>query len=107
MATSAAVNTPKQSLAPQLQKLREVYAGASELGRAALEKMMPELEVAVRLAQKATINGRVGIRSGKVSEFTLMFKLKPGGANRLRTLLGVLGGTSQKAEEVASVHDMR
>ena len=35
-------NRPKQELAPeqQLQKLREVYAGASELGRAALEKMM-------------------------------------------------------------------
>jgi hypothetical protein len=106
---TATANRPKQDLAPEqkLQKLREVYAGASELGRAALEKMMPELEKAARLAQQATINGRIGIRQGKVSEFTLMFKLKPGGANRLRTLLGVLGGNFQKADEVGSVHDMR
>src|SRR4030095_6336134 len=89
----------------QLQNLRQIYADASELGRAALEKMMPELEVAARLASKATINGRIGIRQGKVSEFTLMFKLKPGGANRLRTLLGVLGGNFQRADEVGSVQD--
>jgi hypothetical protein len=59
MTTSAAVNRPRQDLAPeqQLQKLREIYAGAPELGRVALEKMMPELEVAIRLAPKATING--------------------------------------------------
>jgi len=103
------VNRSEQDLAPeqQLQKLREIYAGAPELGRVALEKMMPELEVATRLASKATINGRIGIRQGKVSEFTLMFKLKPGGANRLRTLLGVLGGNFQGADAVGTVHDMR
>jgi len=109
MTTSAAVNRPKQDLAPekQLQKLRETYAGASELGRVALEKMMPELEVAIRLAPKATTAGRIGIRQGKVSEFTLMFKLKPGGADRLRTLLGVLGGNFQGADAVGTVHNMR
>jgi hypothetical protein len=110
MATQTAMaNRPSQdtATAQQLQNLREVYADASELGRAALEKMMPELEVAARLASKATINGRIGIRQGKVSEFTLMFKLKPGGANRLRTLLGVLGGNFQGADAVGSVHDMR
>ena len=110
MATqTATANRPQQSVTvdDKLQNLREVYADASELGRAALEKMMPELEVAARLASKATINGRIGIRQGKVSEFTLMFKLKPGGANRLRTLLGVLGGNFQGADAVGSVHDMR
>src|SRR5215510_15265326 len=108
MATSA-VNRPKQELSVEqkLQNLREVYAGASELGRVALEKMMPELEAATRLAPKATINGRIGIRQGKVSEFTLMFKLVPGGADRLRTLLGVLGGNFQRADDVGTVHDMR
>ena len=102
-------NRPAQdtATAQRLQNLRDIYADASELGRAALEKMMPELEVAARLASKATINGRIGIRQGKVSEFTLMFKLKPGGANRLRTLLGVLGGNFQGADAVGSVHDMR
>jgi hypothetical protein len=110
MATQTTMaNRPAQhtATAQQLQNLRQIYADASELGRAALEKMMPELEVAARLASKATINGRIGIRQGKVSEFTLMFKLKPGGANRLRTLLGVLGGNFQGADAVGSVHDMR
>jgi hypothetical protein len=110
MATQTAMtNRPALDTATtqQLQNLREIYADASALGRAALEKMMPELEVAARLASKATINGRIGIRQGKVSEFTLMFKLKPGGANRLRALLGVLGGNFQGADAVGSVHDMR
>jgi hypothetical protein len=96
-----------QNIEHKLQKLREIYAGASELGRVALEKMMPELETAMRLAPKATINGRIGIRQGKVSEFTLMFNLKPGGADRLRTLLGVLGGNFQGADAVGTVHNMR
>src|SRR5215510_6130572 len=98
MATSA-VNRPKQELSVEqkLQNLREIYAGASELGRAALEKMMPELEAAGRLASQATINGRIGIRQGTVSEFTLTSKLKPGGAKRLRTLLGFLAANFQKA----------
>lgn len=109
MTTSAAMNRAKQGLAPeqQLQKLREIYAGAPELGRVALEKMMPELETAIRLAPKATTAGRIGVRQGKVSEFTLMLKLKPGGADRLRTLLAVLGGNFQGADAVGTVHDMR
>jgi len=105
----AAVNKPRQDsgVGQQLQKLRELYADAPEVGRIGLEKMMPELEVAIRLAPKATTAGRIGIRQGKVSEFTLMFKLKPGGADRLRTLLGVLGGNFQGADAVGTVHNMR
>src|SRR5262245_36480803 len=106
---AATANRPKQASAPEqkLQKLREVYAGASELGRAALEKMMPELEAAIRLAPKVTTAGRIGIRQGNVSEFTLLLKLKPGGADRLRALLGVLGGNFQGADAVGTVHNMR
>jgi hypothetical protein len=108
-AQTVSANRPAQETATpqQLQKLREIYADAPEVGRAGLEKMMPELEKAIKLVPKATINGRIGIRQGKVSEFTLMFKLKPGGANRLRTLLGVLGGNFQGADAVGTVHDMR
>src|SRR5262249_54004902 len=106
---AATANRPKQDSAiePKLLKLREVYADASELGRAALEKMMPELEAAIRLAPKATTAGRIGIRQGNVSEFTLLLKLKPGGADRLRALLGVLGGNFQGADAVGTVHNMR
>ncbi|HKF44418.1 MAG TPA: hypothetical protein VKG01_15050 [Thermoanaerobaculia bacterium] len=104
---TTAAPKPIQNVEEKLQKLREIYAGAPELGRVALERMMPELETAVRLAPKATTAGRIGIRQGKVSEFLLIFKLRPGGADRLRALLGVLGGNFQGADAVGTVHDMR
>ena len=110
MATqTTSANRPAQDTATpqQLQKLRELYADAPELGRAGLEKMMPELEEAIKLSPKATAAGRIGMRQGKVSEFTLIFKLRPGGAKRLRTLFGVLGGNFQGADAVGTVHDMR
>src|SRR5215467_8725492 len=104
---TTAAPKPIQNVEEKLQKLREIYAGAPELGRVALERMMPELETAVRMAPKATTAGRIGIRQGKVSEFLLIFKLRPGGADRLRALLGVLGGNFQGADAVGTVHDMR
>ena len=110
MATQTeSANRPAQdtATAQQLQKLRDIYADAPELGRAGLDKMMPELEVAVRLQPKATTAGRIGMRQGKVSEFTLIFKLRPGGAKRLRALFAVLGGNFQGADAVGTVHDMR
>jgi hypothetical protein len=69
--------------------------------------MTPELEKAIRLAPKATTAGRVGLRSGKVSELTMMVKLNPGGGKRLRALLDTLGGNFQGADAVGTVHDMR
>jgi hypothetical protein len=50
--------------------------------------------------------GRVGLRQGKVSELTLIFKFVPGGAKRLRGLLQVLEANFS-AEKVTTVHDMR
>jgi hypothetical protein len=98
---------PDTATAQQLQKLRETYADAPEVGRVGLEKMMPELEAVIRLAPEATTAGRVGKRSGKVSELLLIIKLRPGGAKRLRTLLDTLGGNFQGADAVGTVHDMR
>ena len=110
MATqTVSANRPTQDTATpqQLQKLREIYADAPELGRAGLEKMMPELAKAIRLAPKASTAGRIGLRSGKVSELTLIFNLRPGGGKRLRALLETLGGNFQGADAVGTVHDMR
>ena len=109
MATQTATATrPAGTANPQqLQKLREIDADAPELGRAGLETMMPELEKAVRLAPKATTAGRVDLRSGKVSELTMIVKFKPGGAKRLKALLDTLGGNFQGADAVGTVHDMR
>jgi hypothetical protein len=108
-AQTATANKPKQDSAPeqQLQKLREIYADAPEVGRVALEKIMGELELAVRSRQKAATAGRVGLRQGKISELTSIVKLKPGGAKRLRALLDALGNNFQGADKVGTLHDMR
>jgi hypothetical protein len=110
MATQiATANRPKQDSTPerQLQKLREIYADAPEVGRGALEKIMSELEAAGRSRQKAATAGRIGLRQGKISELTTIVKLKPGGAKRLRALLDVLGNNFQGADMVGTLHDMR
>ena len=60
-----------------------------------------------RLAVTIVSAGRVGARLGKVSELTLVVPLAPGGADRLRTFLKLLGGNLAGADDVGSVHDMR
>ena len=92
---------------PRLQELREIYADAPEMGRVALEKIMGELQAAMRSQQKAATAGRIGLRQGKVSELTAIVNLTPGGARRLRALLDVLGNNFQGADIVGTLHDMR
>src|SRR5262245_45034141 len=91
----------------KIQKVREAYADAPEMGRVAIEKIMDELKAAGRSQQKASTAGRTGLRQGKVSELTAILKFAPGGAKRLRALLDVLGGNFQGADKVGTVHDMR
>ena len=50
---------------------------------------------------------RAGLRSGNVSEFTVIAPLKPGGADRLRAILDAQGGKFELADRVGTVHDMR
>jgi hypothetical protein len=109
MATQTATTTRTQDPAidQQVQKLREIYADAPEMGRVALEKIMGELQAAVRAQQKASTAGRTGLRQGKVSELTAIVKFAPGGAKRLRVLLDMLGGNFQSADLVGTLHDMR
>src|SRR5262245_37560978 len=111
MATPAATaNTAtKESAAARIQKLREAYADAPEMGRAALDKVIPELEAAMQLQQhqEAPTAGRIGLRRGNVSELTGIVKLGPGGAKRLRLLLNTLGNNFQGADKVGTLHDMR
>src|SRR4029079_456077 len=54
-----------------------------------------------------TSAGRGGARLGKVSELTMVVPLAPGGAERLRAFLKLLGGNLAGADKVGSVHDMR
>jgi hypothetical protein len=101
-------SAPKQDrVAEQIKKVREIYADAPEVGRVGLEKIMGELEAAVRSQQKAATAGRTGLRQGKVSELTAIVKFAPGGAKRLRALLDLLGNNFQGADKVGTLHDMR
>ena len=97
------------SAAEKIQQLRDLYADAPELSRKALENVIEELQAQVALTPPPPVEsaGRAGSRLGKVSELTLIIPLAPGGAKRLRTFLGLLGGNLNGADKVGTVHDMR
>jgi hypothetical protein len=93
----------------KIQRLRELFASAPELGKVALENMIREIssQVAEDPPPPVESAGRAGIRLGKVSELTLIVPLAPGGADRLRAFLRLLGGNLSGADKVGTVHDMR
>ena len=93
----------------KIQELRDLYADAPELSRKALENVLQELtdQVAQTPPPPVQSAGRAGSRLGKVSELTLIVPLAPGGAERLRTFLRLLGGNLNGADKVGTVHDMR
>ena len=106
MATQT-LNRPQQdqTVDQKIQQLRQLYAD-SPMGRAALENSIPRLREQLAGGLRYESAGRLGLRQGKVSELTLIFKFKPGGANRLRGLLQALGANFS-AEKVPTVHDQR
>ena len=106
MATQT-LTKPKQdqSVEDKIQQLRQLYAD-SPVGKAALENSIPALREQLAGGLRYESAGRVGLRQGKVSELTLIFKFVPGGAKRLRGLLQALEANFS-AEKVTTVHDMR
>jgi len=105
------LNRPAEGEADKkIQELRELYADAPEIGRAALESLIGGMKANIQAQQKVTQNdtsvGRAGLRQGKVSELTTILKLVPGGAKRIRAVLDA-GGNLQNADRVGTLHDMR
>jgi hypothetical protein len=92
----------------KIQKLRELFADAPELGKMALENVLRELTSDVSQGELPHVEsaGRTGARLGKVSELTIIVPLAPGGAKRLRAFLQLLGGYAN-AGKVGTVHNMR
>lgn len=109
--TSQTQTAPESELtaAEKVKQLRELYADAPELSRRALENVLGELTEQVSQTPPPPVEsaGRAGIRLGKVSELTLIIPLAPGGAQRLRAFLRLLGGNLNGADKVGTVHDMR
>jgi hypothetical protein len=111
MTTQAAtVNRPRQdfAVAQKIQKLRDAYADAPQIAKAALENKIQDLASHSSEPQSRMESaGRTGSRQGKVSELTLMLTFAPGGARRLRALLQAHNGNFDDADKVGTVHDMR
>src|SRR6201988_1060851 len=91
----------------KLQKLRELYADAPEIGRAALKNGLTMLTKELAAEGRAQNAGRIGARQGKVSELTIVLPFVKGGAKRLRGLLQLMEGNFRAADAVGTVHDMR
>jgi hypothetical protein len=105
---TATANTQQDLTVDQkLQKMKELYADAPALGRAALEHGLPMLKQELAAPSQAQTAGRIGARQGKVSELTIFLRFVPGGAKRLRAFLQLLGGNFKAADAVGTVHDMR
>ena len=51
--------------------------------------------------------GEKGLKSGKVSELTVIAPLKEGGAERLKEILRIAGGNLKGATRVGTLHDLR
>jgi hypothetical protein len=105
------LTTPKQNqtVEDKIRHLRQLYADAPEVGRTALENLIEGMKAGLGSGQKprlerASINGRIGLRQGKVSELTVILKLLPGGAERIRA---VLDTGSTNADKIGTLHDMR
>ena len=91
----------------KLQKLRDLYADAPEIGKAALKNGLPMITQELAAPSQAQTAGRIGARQGKVSELTIFLPFVPGGAKRLRGLLQLMEGNFKAADAVGTVHDMR
>ena len=113
MATQTPVATePTQDavVEQKLQKLRELYADAPEVGKAALQNGMADIArefAALTGATGIQSAGRIGARQGKVSELTALLQIAKGGAKRLRGLLELVEGSFRGADVVGTLHDMR
>ena len=59
------------------------------------------------ISPQAPSQNRVGLRSGEVSELTVIAPLKPGGADQLRAGLRAGEGKDSGISRVGSVHDLR
>jgi hypothetical protein len=77
-------------------------------------KIALKLRIAMALADKKEVAehevvtaGRIGAKSGEVSELTAIMPLKPGGAERLRKFFKLLDGNLVGAGQVGTLHNMR
>jgi hypothetical protein len=92
-------------LAEIRRRIEEVASDAPAIAKIALEAMIRKHNPDLKETAKSA--GRVGLRSGKVSELTAIARLKPGGAARLQRIFDLTNGNMDGAQRVSTLHDMR
>jgi hypothetical protein len=109
MATQTMAKDQDTGVEHKIQKLKELFADAPPLGKAALQNVLKEIASdASNMPPPVESAGRIGSRLGKVSELTMIVPFAPGGAQRLRTFLRALNGNlTRGAELVGTLHNMR
>ena len=106
--------------APDTPELKAKFQGLPAKVRAQVEDQLQHSTMTLKIvvgqtfADRATTNshavtsaGRTGLKSGQVSELTVIGTLKPNGAKRLKQLFSILDGNFAGASLVGTVHDMR
>jgi hypothetical protein len=108
-AETATAAEPGQAVEQKVQKLREIYADAPEVGKQALENVLRKGATSFVGKPRTRMEsaGRVGSRQGRVSELTLIAPFVEGGAERLRAFLQLRDGNFDDTDRVGTVHDMR
>ncbi|MGW2443880.1 hypothetical protein [Streptomyces sp. NPDC001494] len=106
---TATAPEPDQAVEQNIQKLREIYADAPEVGKQALENVLQKGATSIVGKPRTRMEsaGRVGSRQGRVSELTLIAPFVEGGAERLRAFLQLRDGNFDDTDRVGTVHDMR
>ena len=108
-AETATAPEPEQTMEQKIQKLRELYADAPEVGKQALQNILREggASWVAKPRTRMESAGRVGNRQGRVSELTVIAPVAEGGAERLRGFLQLREGNFDDTDKVGTVHDMR
>ena len=95
----------------KVQKMREIYADATEISKTALENVIRDVQKNGPAKESAPMEnaGRIGARQGKVSELTTLFPIQPSAAKRMRAFLELLHPSvgNRGADKVGTLHDMR
>ena len=106
---TATAPEPDQTVEQKIQKLRELYADAPEVGKQALQNILREggASWVAKPRTRMESAGRVGNRQGRVSELTVIAPVAEGGAERLRGFLQLREGNFDDTDKVGTVHDMR
>jgi hypothetical protein len=72
-AQAATAQEQSPTVEEKIQKLRDLFADAPEIGKRALENVIPELSSQVSQPRhRVESAGRVGVRLGNVSELTMI-----------------------------------